>query len=134
MDIRPCKSCKRLFNYFTGPGICPTCVDKLEDKFQEVKEFIRSNSSASLQEVSEANDVSVKQLKTWVREERLKFSDDSPVGIECMDCGTMIKYGKYCDICKGKVLNNLSQAIRTEPVAKVQKPKSNGNRMRFLDN
>ncbi len=135
MDVRPCKNCKRLFNYLAGPGICPACVEKLEEKFKEVKDFIRENPTASLTEVSEANEVTVKQLKTWVREERLKFSDDSPVGIECMNCGAMIKFGKYCDACKGKVINNLNQAIHNEPVrADKPKRKSDGNRMRFLDN
>ena len=68
-----------------------------------------------------------------MREERLKFSDDSPVGIECMNCGAMIKFGKYCEACKGKMINNLSHAVEEEPV-KVEVPKkSDGNRMRFLD-
>ncbi len=134
MDVRTCKSCKRIFNYLSGPVICPACVEKLEEKFKEVKDFIRENPHSSLQDVSEAKEVSVKQLKTWVREERLKFSDDSPVGIECMNCGAMIKYGKYCEACKGKMINNLSHAVvEEEPVVKVEK-KSDGNRMRFIDN
>lgn len=133
MDVRTCKSCKRLFNYLAGPVVCPACVEKLEEKFQEVKEYIRENPHSSLQEVSEANDVTVKQLKNWVREERLKFADDSPVGIECMNCGAMIKYGKYCEACKGKMINNLSHAVGHEPVKEASPRKSDGNRMRFLD-
>ena len=133
MDVRTCKSCKRLFNYLSGPVICPSCVEKLEQKFQEVKEFIRSNPHSSLQDVSEAKEVSVKQLKNCVREERLKFADDSPVGIECMNCGAMIKYGKYCEACKGKMINNLSHAVEEEPVKEAAPKKSDGNRMRFLD-
>lgn len=133
MDVRTCKNCKRLFNYLGGSPICPACVEKLEEKFKEVKDYIRENPHAPLQQVSEANDVSVKQLKTWVREERLTFSDDSPVGIECMNCGAMIKYGKYCEACKGKMMNDLNSAVKEEPV-KVETPrKSDGNRMRFLD-
>ena len=134
MDVRTCKSCKRIFNYLSGPVICPACVEKLEEKFKEVKDFIRETPHSSLQDVSEAKEVSVKQLKTWVREERLKFADDSPVGIECMNCGAMIKYGKYCEACKGKMINNLSHAVvEEEPVVKVER-KSDGNRMRFIDN
>ena len=133
MDVRTCKSCKRIFNYLSGPVICPACVEKLEEKFKEVKDFIRENPHSSLQDVSEAKEVSVKQLKTWVREERLKFADDSPVGIECMNCGAMIKYGKYCEACKGKMINNLSHAVVEEdPVVKVEK-KSDGNRLRFIE-
>lgn len=133
MDVRTCKSCKRIFNYLSGPVICPACVEKLEEKFKEVKDYIRENPHSSLQDVSEAKEVSVKQLKTWVREERLKFADDSPVGIECMNCGAMIKYGKYCEACKGKMINNLSHAVvEEEPVVKVER-KSDGNRMRFIE-
>ncbi|MCI9021219.1 MAG: flagellar protein [Eubacterium sp.] len=133
MDVRTCKSCKRLFNYLSGPVICPSCVEKLEEKFKEVKDFIRENPHSSLKEVSEAKEVSVKQLKNWVREERLRFADDSPVGIECMNCGAMIKYGKYCEACKGKMINNLSHAVEEEPVRRPEPKKSDGNRMRFLD-
>ncbi len=133
MDVRTCKSCKRLFNYLSGPVVCPSCVEKLEEKFKEVKDFNRENPHSSLKEVSEAKEVSVKQLKNWVREERLRFADDSPVGIECMNCGAMIKYGKYCEACKGKMINNLSHAVEEEPVRRPEPKKSDGNRMRFLD-
>lgn len=133
MEVRPCKNCKRLFNYLGGVAICPACTEKLEEKFQEVKEYIREHPHAALQEVSEVNEVTVKQLKTWVREERLKFSDDSPVGIECMNCGAMIKCGKYCDSCRSKMVNTLGHAIKEAPKPEVHKRVSDGNKMRFLD-
>ena len=41
MDVRSCKSCKRLFNYLSGPVICSACVEKLEEKFKEVQEAYR---------------------------------------------------------------------------------------------
>ena len=133
MDVRPCKNCKRLFNYLSGPAICTACREKLEEKFQEVKDYIRDNPTASLQDVSEANEVTVKQLKTWVREERLTFSDDSPVGIECMNCGAMIKCGKYCEACKGKMINTLNKGVKVEKPKEPEQRKSDGNRIRFLD-
>ncbi len=133
MDVRTCKSCKRIFNYLSGPIICPSCQEKLEEKFKEVKDYIRENPNASLQNVSDAMEVSVKQLKNWVREERLTFSDDSPVGIECMNCGAMIKCGKYCEACKGRMINTLSHAVEEKPKPVEAPRKSDGNRMRFLD-
>ena len=38
MNIRNCRECGRIFNYLTGAVLCPVCRDKLEEKFQEVKE------------------------------------------------------------------------------------------------
>ena len=79
MEVRACKTCKRLFNYITGPVRCPACADALEKKFQQVKQYIWDNKMASLQEISDANDVSIGQLRQCVREERLSFTQDSPV-------------------------------------------------------
>ena len=93
MEIKNCKGCGRLFNYLGGPPLCPACVANLEKKFVEVKAYIRENPAATMQQISDDNDVSTKQLKQWGREERLRFTDDSPIGMECEKCGAMIKTG-----------------------------------------
>ena len=36
MEVKNCKKCRRLFNYISGPSICPQCREELEKKFQEV--------------------------------------------------------------------------------------------------
>ena len=82
MEIRNCRACGRMFSYIEGGSfLCPACQAELEDKFQVAKKYIRENAGASIQEVAEAADVSVKQIEKWIREERLAFADDSPVGI-----------------------------------------------------
>ena len=48
MEVMNCRNCKRLFNYITGPMICPACKDKLEKKFGEVKQFIRENPNKNI--------------------------------------------------------------------------------------
>lgn len=134
MDVRSCRSCGRLFNYLQGPPICPGCRKKLEEKFTQVKDYIRENETATIHRISEDNDVSVKQIRQWIREERLTFTDNSPVGIECESCGTMIRTGRFCDKCKNNMANNLKQMY-----AMPHKEENNGirgrdkDRMRFLD-
>ena len=132
MEVRACRTCKRLFNYITGPVRCPACSDALEKKFQEVKSYIRDHKTASLQEISEANDVSVGQLRQWVREERLCFTEDSPVGLECENCGAIIKTGRYCANCKSKLSNTLMSAITKEEKPAHKDPRDTRNRMRSI--
>ena len=132
MDVRNCKDCGRIFNYLSGTPLCPACMKKLDDKYSIVKEYIYDNPGASIQQVSEENSVSVGQLKKWVREERLAFSEDSLVGIECENCGTMIRTGRFCNVCKDKVLNKLG-SIYKEPVEEVKKSFKDNPKMRFLD-
>ena len=135
MEVRNCRTCGRLFNYIGGPAnICPACRDELEKKFQVVKEYIRENPRASIQEISDANEVTTNQIRQWIREERLQFSEDSPVGIECENCGTTIRTGRFCENCKNTMANALNKSIEKPKAPEPPKPKpDNKNKMRFLE-
>lgn len=133
MEVKNCKECKRLFNYIGGPRLCPDCREKLEDKFNEVKKFVEDNKNASISVVSEEMGVSVQQINQWVREERLIFAEGSVVMINCESCGAPIRTGRYCDKCKGQMVNKFGgmyQREKTEP----KKEERDRARMRFLDN
>lgn len=135
MDVRNCKTCKRLFNYIGGPPICQKCRGELEDKFQQVKVYIIENPRVPLSVIAEENEVTISQLKQWVREERLVFTEDSVVAIECESCGATIRTGRYCQRCKETMANRLTSAFK-RPEAKVEASKKStrdGNRMRYLD-
>ena len=118
-----------------GTPLCTGCIAKLEDKFQSVKEFLRDNPNASLKTVSEENDVSVKQIKQWVREERLTFTEESQITLECEGCGGKVLTGRFCDRCRTSLQNEFSGAIK-RPTATLSPKKNNSekDRMRFLDN
>ena len=135
MNVRNCKSCGRLFNCVTGVPLCMSCRDEREQKFQEVKKYIEEHKHAGIQEVSQECEVEVKQIQQWIREERLSFADDSPIGINCEKCGTMIKTGRFCEKCKREVMNDLgSVSRRIQPQqAPVRKSTKEDPRMRFLD-
>ncbi len=135
MNARNCKNCGRIFNYIAGPPLCQVCREDLEKKFQEVKEYISNNRDTSVSTVAEECNVSEKQIKQWVKEERLVFSEGVPTGICCEVCGTSISTGRYCAACKNQVLNDLNGAARRPEAPQVQKKDSKeGPRMRFLDN
>ena len=133
MEVKNCKNCGRLFNYIGGAykSLCPACIDRLEEKFQEVKKYVEEHPGAGMNEISEELDVSTKQIEKWVREERLCFADDSPIGLECEKCGKMIKTGRFCDLCRVEMQNLMSDLYKAKPVKQVKKDTT--NRMRFLD-
>ena len=137
MDVRNCRQCGKLYNYIGGSyrNLCPSCIKQLEDKFIEIKEYIRDNKVASISEISDKFEVSTKQIEQWVREERLCFTDDSPIGLQCECCGATIKTGRYCDKCKGTMANkldNLYKAPAAAPAPRAGRVRDNA-RMRFLD-
>lgn len=133
MDVKNCKSCGRLFNYMgSGPSICPACQRKLEEKFQQVKTYLGENPHSSVSQVADDNDVSVKQIKQWIREERLSLSNATIDGVLCEHCGVPICSGRFCDKCKASMQNTLSSVLDKPKAQEAKKQERDGNRMRFL--
>ena len=135
MDVKNCRSCRRLFNYIGGQPICPACREELEKKFQEVKKYLIENKNATIPMVVENCDVDENQVRQWVREERLEFSSGIDAGVVCENCGTPISTGRFCDKCKTSMMNDLSSVGR-KPVVEEQpavKKTDHTNKMRFLN-
>lgn len=133
MEIISCKNCGRLFNYVQGDRVCPACVKKMDEKFAEVKKYVRDNPKVDINVLSSEMDVSIRQIKRWIREERLCFTDESPIGLNCENCGAVIKTGRYCRSCKDQMTTRLQGAAGVkEPAPQQQKKTSSDNKMRFL--
>lgn len=134
MDVRNCKNCGKIFNYLSGDIICPTCYKKLDEKFREVKEYIYKNPGAGVNEVATENDISVSQIKKWVREERLEFTEDALVGIECESCGVSIRTGRFCQNCKNVLAQQFESLYNKKVNQNDKKINYKDNpRMRFLN-
>lgn len=134
MDVRNCRKCGRIFNYVSGVPICPNCKDEMEKKFQEVKEYIQDHKEAGIGQISADCEVESNQIMQWVREERLVFSDDSPITLSCENCGEPIRTGRFCDKCKSSVANGLRDSFKKPEAPKPKKveEKRDGDRMRFI--
>jgi len=134
LNIVNCKKCGRIFQQTSSRRICPDCEKELEDKFAEVISYIRDHPNVSIMEVSREMEVSVEQLKQWVREERLIFTNAEGSGIECVMCGVPITTGKYCNRCKEEMAHNLGNAYEKPKVTLTQQQPqtSSKGKMRFV--
>lgn len=84
------------------PLVSPLLKDE-ELRFELVRDYIMSHPSATLSQISEANDVLPTKLLEWIREERLEFSDNSEYAwFICEKCGAKIRSGRLCNRCKMK--------------------------------
>ncbi len=136
MNVRNCRGCGRIFNYVAGPFLCLKCREEMEVKFQEVKEFIRSNPGVGINEVSVACDVPTSQIQQWLREERLEVTESSPIFLSCEGCGANIRSGKYCDKCKSSMTSGFRQVLREyqpqQDAGKAGKDPKDNPKMRYL--
>ena len=138
MNVRNCRKCGKMFNYISGMPICQACKELMEEKFQEVKEYIREHKGVGINEVADACDVEPAQITAWLREDRLEVTEDSAMMLSCEGCGAKIRSGKYCDKCRANLTNTFGQmtkdynARKAAEFAAQNKNDKDSPRMRFL--
>ena len=120
--------CFHIVKNIDGENSSPWFTQKeLEEKFQEVKQFIKDNPGNNINQVSDACEVPVKQIKKWVREERLEFSSGVDIGVTCENCGAPITSGRFCAKCKSSMINDQCSNLKpkaptdTFPFLEIQK-------------
>lgn len=135
MELQVCKHCRRIFNSHSGSNVCPNCGAGLDAAFKIVKRYIRSHPDASIVEVSEACEMSMEQIRQWIKEERIEYTKNSVIGIECERCGVSIRTGKLCLKCKVETVNTLKSVYvqKKEVTPDINTSGASGEKMRFLN-
>ncbi len=134
MELTTCRMCGNIFNHVRGQLICQSCRNVLEDKFKEAKDYLYKNPKAGIRELAQHCDVPPSQINRWIREERLSFTDDSPITLNCEKCGAAIRTGRYCQRCKNDLSNGINEVAGFNPKPmETKKKEKKSNKMRFLD-
>lgn len=137
MDLKTCKFCRKSHRGFGA--LCPTCVQQLDDKYVTVRNYLDKNRNSNIRIVAEETGVDEKSILFLMREGRIELRGESS-GLNCLKCGTPIYSGKYCDKCKGNLMQTLETTRSAmESSLKPPQPKpadTNGdrNKMHILKN
>ena len=102
---------------------------------RQVKEYLEEHPGASVEQTATDNDISTKQIRQWVREERLILSTATEAGIVCEKCGKPIRTGRFCERCKERMANEFQNAYqKPEPKMENLRSTRDRDRMRYLKN
>ena len=123
-DIRNCRRCNRIFNYIGGMSICLECKQEDDTNFKKVKEYLYDHPKASMVDVSKELEISIQQIKSYLKEGRLEIvGDGGNMFLECERCGKSISSGRYCNDCTKDVSNDvksvteqMNKAVAVQPV------------------
>lgn len=132
MGITTCSICNRLFEPSSDITVCPNCYKAHEEEFKIIRQYIREHPNSNIVEVSEACNISIPQIRRWIKEERISYKEESKIGIECERCGKMINTGRYCAVCKTEILKDFKSTYNQSIANNEDKNKEN-NKMRFLN-
>jgi len=124
MSLDYCPRCGKLFSR-TIREICFNCHQELEKDYERVVQFLKENPGLTLNELSEATGVGVKQITRWVREGRISIAMAPNLVIACEVCGTPIREGTLCESCRRRLAKEVKRiqtpVVRREPDASVSR-------------
>ena len=110
MNLANCPVCKKVFVKSDG-FICPDCVKRESQEFEDVRGYIKEHENCSMYEVSEATGVSVKKITKYLREGKIEAGAGMEDAIRCEQCGVPIPRGKYCMKCMAEISGRLQGAL-----------------------
>lgn len=99
MELKNCERCGRVYKSNGFHAVCPVCFEQDETDFRKIKDYLYEHPCAKVFEVVNELDISVKQIKRYLRENRLEIVEKDNDFLFCETCGKPIRSGKYCDDC-----------------------------------
>jgi len=124
MNLDNCPRCGRLY-VKNVMEICHVCVKELEHEYETCVKYLRENRGITIQELSDATEISIKEITRFIREGRISIANAPNMMYPCEVCGNLIREGHMCDNCRTRLRKDLSNAAKDNTPAKENnKPQS----------
>lgn len=109
MNISNCPRCGKIFAKGMR-DLCPACIKEVDAEYERCVKFLRENKGATIKELSDAVDVTVKQITKFIREGRISLYNAPNLSYPCEICGVLIREGGMCDACRTRLANDVNKA------------------------
>lgn len=124
-----CTICGKLY-LKTFTDHCLECYKEIEEDFKLVEAFLRAEEHrfTTLDDLSDATEVSAKRISGFIREGRIYGEDFPNLGYPCAHCGDAIKRQLLCTSCydtfSAEINKTLKQEKLLEELTSEKKPSS----------
>jgi len=117
MSFQNCPKCGKLFNG-SDQKICDECKKKEEEKFEEVRLFVKENPDLNMVEIAKGTGVTVSKILGYVRAGRIEMSLKSGDSVSCEKCGKEILTGKFCKDCAERLSDSVMGKMEQDRISK----------------
>jgi flagellar operon protein (TIGR03826 family) len=101
LNVDNCPRCGKVY-VINAQRLCHNCIKDIEQQYEKCVKYLRDNRSCTLQELSDATDVPIKQISKFIREGRISIKDNPNMSIDCEVCGAPIREGIMCESCRSR--------------------------------
>ena len=113
MNVANCPRCGKI--YIKGfNDVCPNCVKEIDQQYERCLKYIRANKGVSINDLSEATEVSIKQITKFIREGRISIINAPNMSYPCEVCGTLIRDKTICESCRSKLAKDVRNHTEDE--------------------
>nr|WP_171683357.1 TIGR03826 family flagellar region protein [Paenibacillus planticolens] len=113
MNVANCPRCGKIFVKGFAE-VCPNCLKDLEQQYDKCLKYLRANKGTNINELSEATDVSIKQITKFIREGRISIVHAPNMAYPCEVCGTLIRENTICEPCRMKLVKDVRNTEEDE--------------------
>ncbi|BFT68665.1 TIGR03826 family flagellar region protein [Paenibacillus sp. P36] len=113
MNVANCPRCGKIFVKGFAE-VCPNCLKDLEQQYDKCLKYLRANKGTTINDLSEATDVSIKQITKFIREGRISIVSAPNMAYPCEVCGTMIRENTICESCRSKLVKDVKNNAEDE--------------------
>lgn len=113
MNIGNCPRCGKLYA-LNLREMCGQCIKDIEQEYERCATYLREHRGATITEVSEATEVSIRQITRFIKEGRISIVDAPNMNYPCEVCGVLIRESNMCDSCRTRLTKELRQAAEEQ--------------------
>ncbi|NRF93646.1 flagellar protein [Paenibacillus frigoriresistens] len=113
MNVANCPRCGKIFVKGFAE-VCPNCVKDLEQQYEKCLKYLRENKGVTINDLSEATGVAVKQITKFIRDGRISILHAPNMSYPCEVCGTLIRENTICESCRLKLVKDVRNNAEDE--------------------
>lgn len=131
LNVINCSRCGKVC-IRSASELCPACLKELDKQYELCLEHLRENRGLSLQELSDATEVPVKQIIRFIKEGRISIIQASNLTYPCEVCGDPIMEQSICTPCRQRLQKDYT-ALKEDEERKNTKEQTPGASYQIKD-
>ncbi|TXK80971.1 flagellar protein [Paenibacillus sp. N3.4] len=124
MNVANCPRCGKIFVKGFN-DVCPNCVKDLEQQYEKCVKYLREHKGTTINDLSEATEVSIKQITKFIREGRISILHAPNMSYSCEVCGISIRENTICEPCRMKLVKDVRNHTEDERRSEERKKHEN---------
>ena len=133
MNLGNCPRCGKLFTKGFNE-VCPACVKAIDEDYNKCAKYLRENRGSTLQQLSDATEVSVKQIMKFIRDGRINIATLPNMQIHCESCGTPMKgLMQLCEDCRKRLNRDVTNTLEDQRRAEELRKKESQSARFYID-